>query len=90
MLTDEDTICPVVIDKRDFNAIKARGIELGGVLANNGFLDEAMFILAQNIGVDDATGKPKMFDSLIPAQVDIAEVVVQKLEQLIAEKGITV
>lgn len=89
MLTDEDTICPVVVDKRDFNAIKARGVELGGILANNGFLDEAMFILAQNIGTDDA-GRPKMFDTLVPAQVDIAEVVVQKLEQLLVEKGITV
>ena len=89
MLTDEDTISPVVVDTRDFNALKARGVELGGILANHGFLDEAMFILAQNIGTDE-TGKPKMFDSLIPAQVDTAEVVVQKLEQLLTEKGITV
>lgn len=86
-LTDEDTISTVVKDERNFEKIKARGIELGGQLAEGGFLNEAMFILAQNIGTDEA-GNPRMFDTLIPAQIDTAEIVVQKLEALKKEKGL--
>ena len=87
MLTDEDTINYDIKDDRDFEAIKNKGMELGSELASNGFLNEAMFILAQNLGTDES-GNPKMFDSLIPAQIDLAEVVVQKLEELKASKGI--
>lgn len=87
MLTEEDTISVEVKDTRDFETIKNRGLELGNELANAGFLNEAMFILAQSLGTDEE-GKPKMFDSLIPAQIDIAEVVVQKLEELKAQKGL--
>lgn len=87
MLTDEDTINFEIKDDRDFEAIKQRGMDLGSELASNGYLSEAMFILAQNLGTDEG-GNPKMFDSLIPAQIDLAEVVVQKLEGLKLEKGI--
>lgn len=87
MLTDEDTINVEVKDTRNFEEIKNRGMELGSELASNGFLNEAMFILSQNIGTNE-DGSPKMFDSLIPAQIDLAEVVVQKLEALKNEKGI--
>lgn len=87
MLTDADTINVLVKDDRDFETIKQRGMELGSELASHGFLNEAMFILGQTIGTDE-NGKPKMFDSLIPAQIDLAEVVVQKLEALKNEKGI--
>jgi hypothetical protein len=86
-LTDEDTISKEIKDDRDFEQIKARGVELGGELTQAGFLNEAMFILAQNIGTDEA-GNPKMFDTLIPAQIDVAEIVVQKLEALKKEKGL--
>lgn len=87
MLTDVDTINYDIKDTRDFEAIKNRGMELGSELASHGYLNEAMFILAQNIGTDD-NGNAKMFDSLIPAQIDLAEVVVQKLEDLKVSKGI--
>lgn len=87
MLTDEDTINVEVKDNRNFESIKEKGMELGSELASHGFLNEAMFILAQNLGTDES-GNPKMFDSLIPAQIDLAEVVVQKLEALKLEKGI--
>lgn len=86
-ITDEDTISVPVEDKRDFDKIKNRGMELGNLLAQKGFLDEAMFILAQTIGTDD-NGNPLMFDKIIPAQIDLAEVCVQKLETLLQEKGI--
>ena len=86
-LTDEATISPIIQDNRNFEEIKARGNALGGELAEAGFLNEAMFILAKNIGVNE-DGSAKMFDSLIPAQIDLAEIVVQKLEELKAEKGL--
>lgn len=87
MLTDESTINIEIVDDRDFENLKKEGMELGSLLAQHGYLNEAMFILAQNLGTDE-NGKPKMFDSLIPAQLDLAEVVVQKLKVLKAEKGI--
>lgn len=87
MLTDKDTINVEVKDDRDFETLKQRGMDLGAELANHGFLNEAMFVLGQTIGTDES-GSPKMFDSLIPAQIDLAEVVVQKLEALKLEKGI--
>lgn len=87
MLTDEDTINVEVKDTRNFEEIKNKGMELGSELASGGYLNEAMFILSQNLGTND-DGSPKMFDSLIPAQIDLAEVVVQKLETLKKEKGI--
>ena len=88
-LTDEDTISVEYKDARNFDEIKKRGMELGNILAQKGFLNEATFILAQTIGVDE-NEKPKSFDSLIPAQVDIADVCVQKLEDLAKQKGIEI
>ena len=88
-LVDEAVISNSVIDTRDFETIKARGNELGGILANNGFLDEAMNILAHTIGTDE-DGNPKMFDSLIASQIDLADVVVQQLEILAKSKGLQV
>ena len=79
--TDEDTITHVIEDE-DFESIKQRGLELGGLLANNGHLDEAMNILKTNIGQDEQ-GNPKMFDALLPSQIELAKVVVLKLEELI-------
>ena len=88
-LIDEEVISNAVIDTRDFETIKARGNELGGILANNGFLDEAMNILAHTIGTDE-DGNPKMFDSLVASQIDLADVVVQQLETLAKSKGLQV
>ncbi|WP_297994085.1 AAA family ATPase [uncultured Clostridium sp.] len=88
MLTDEDTINVVVNDTRDFEAIKQKGMDLGSELAANGYLNDAMFVLSQTIGTDE-NGNAKMFDSLIPAQIDLAEVVVQKLEELKRTKGLS-
>lgn len=88
-LVDEEVISNAVIDTRDFETIKARGNELGGILANNGFLDEAMNILAHTIGTDE-DGNPKMFDSLVASQIDLADVVVQQLETLAKSKGLQV
>ena len=88
-LVDEEVISNSVIDNRDFETIKARGNELGGILANNGFLDEAMNILGHTIGKDE-DGNAKMFDSLVASQIDLADVVVQQLETLAKSKGLQV
>jgi hypothetical protein len=70
-----------VIKQDDFEAIKNRGLELGGMLANEGHLEEAMSVLKVNIGQDEK-GNAKMFDSLVPSQIDLAKVVVLRLEEL--------
>lgn len=87
MLTTEDTISKLVKDDRNFETLKTKGVELGSELYANGFANEVMFLLGQTIGTDEG-GNPKMFDSLIPAQIDLLEVVVQRLELLKVEKGI--
>lgn len=83
---DLTTDAPLEEVKQDdnFDKIKERGMELGGMLAGAGHLEEAMNILKTNIGQND-DGSPKMFDSLIPSQIDLAKVVVIKLEELIAK-----
>jgi len=66
----------------DFNAIKARGVELGGILASNGHLAEATAVLQRNLGLDD-NGHVKMFDTLRDTQLDLTKVIVMELEDLI-------
>ena len=70
-----------------FDDVKARGMELGSILAENGFLNEAMNILKTNIGQNE-DGSAKMFDDILPSQIDLAQVVVMKLEELKASKGL--
>jgi len=84
-LTQESALEEVTVD--DFETIKNKGLELGGLLANGGHLDEAMNILKINIGQDEK-GNAKMFDSLVPAQIDLAKVVVLKLEALCSKHDI--
>jgi len=52
-------------------------------------LDEAMNILKTNIGQNE-DGTPKMFDTLIDTQIDLAKVVVMKLEELATKHNITI
>lgn len=66
----------------DFDAIKARGVELGGILASNGHLAEATAVLQRNLGLDD-NGHVKMFDTLRDTQLDLTKVIVMELEDLI-------
>ena len=70
-----------------FDDIKARGMELGSILAENGYLNEAMNILKTTIGQNE-DGSAKMFDDILPTQIDLAQVVVMKLEDLKESKGI--
>ncbi|MEG1205119.1 MAG: AAA family ATPase [Angelakisella sp.] len=65
----------------DFTAIKARGIELGGLLASNGKLAEATAVLKKHLGIDE-DGNVKMFDSLRDTQLDLTKVIVMDLEAL--------
>ena len=71
----------------DFEAIKAKGIELGGLLASNGHLAEATAVLQKNLGLDD-NGNVKMFDTLRDTQLDLTKVIVMELEELIQKFGI--
>jgi hypothetical protein len=81
MLTTEKTIKE--IDETDsFDNVKSKGLELGGLLAQNGHLEEATNILKTTIGTND-DGSAKMFDSLVESQIDLAKVVVIKLEELV-------
>lgn len=71
----------------DFEAIKTKGIELGGLLASNGHLAEATAVLQKNLGLDD-NGNVKMFDTLRDTQLDLTKVIVMELEELIQKFGI--
>ena len=71
----------------DCEAIKAKGIELGGLLASNGHLAEATAVLQKNLGLDD-NGNVKMFDTLRDTQLDLTKVIVMELEELIEKFGI--
>jgi len=81
----EFTTAEKTIDKEkkaeDFESIKARGVELGGLLATNGRLDEATAVLRSNLGADD-DGNVKMFDTLRESQIDLTKVIVMELEDL--------
>ena len=78
-----DNTAPV----EDFEAIKAKGVELGGLLASNGHLAEATAVLQKNLGLDD-NGNVKMFDTLRDTQLDLTKVIVMELEELIQKFGI--
>ena len=71
----------------DFEAIKAKGIELGGLLASNGHLAEATAVLQKNLGLDE-NGNVKMFDTLRDTQLDLTKVIVMELEELVQKFGI--
>lgn len=84
--TKEKTI-DKTIPVEDFDAIKAKGVELGGLLAANGHLAEATAVLQRNLGLDD-NGNVKMFDTLRDTQLDLTKVIVMELEELIEKFGI--
>lgn len=71
----------------DFEAIKAKGVELGGLLASNGHLAEATAVLQKNLGLDD-NGNVKMFNTLRDTQLDLTKVIVMELEELIKKFNI--
>ena len=71
----------------DFEAIKAKGIELGGLLASNNHLAEATAVLQKHLGLDD-NGNVKMFDTLRDTQLDLTKVIVMELEELIKKFNI--
>lgn len=76
-----------IIETETFESVKEKGLELGSLLVENGFMEEAMNILKTNIGQNE-DGSPKMFDSLLPTQIDLAKVVVMKLEDLSSKHGL--
>lgn len=79
--------CEEIKDDVTFEEVKEKGMELGSILCENGYMNEAMNILKTTIGQDD-DGNAKMFDSLLPTQIDLAQVVVMKLEELKMSKGL--
>ena len=74
-------------DEISFDEVKSRGMELGSILAENGYLNEATNVLKTTIGQNE-DGSAKMFDDILPTQIDLAQVVVMKLEELKTSKGI--
>ena len=84
--TKEKTIDKTV-PIEDFDAIKTKGVELGGLLASNGHLAEATAVLQKNLGIDD-NGNVKMFDSLRESQLDLTKVIVMELQELVDKFGI--
>jgi len=70
-------------EETTFEFIKSRGSELGGILANNGYLEEAMTVLKRNLGLEEDGVTPKLFDGLKETQLDLAKVVVFELEELV-------
>lgn len=77
-----DAVIGEIVEEHSFEDIIKKGTELGGVIANSGRLDEALNIMKLNIGTTD-DGSAKMFDSLNSSQIDLAKVVVIKLEELV-------
>lgn len=77
-----------VIETETFESVQAKGLDLGSKLVEKGFIEEAMNVLKTNIGQNE-DGSPKMFDSLLPTQIDLAKVVVMKLEDLCVKHGIS-
>ena len=71
----------------DFESIKAKGIELGSLLASNGHLAEATAVLQRNLGLDD-NGNVKMFNDLRDTQIDLTKVIVMELEELVGKYNI--
>lgn len=78
----DESLIEEVKEIETFDEVKLRGMSYGALLADNGKLDEAMFILKTEIGQDDS-GNPKTLNDLSPAQIDIAKVVTIKLEELV-------
>jgi hypothetical protein len=88
VFTKEETI-NTKAEEVDFEAVKTRGMELGQLLASKGYLEDAMNVLKVNLGYkDDKNTQPKMFDDLLPAQAELAQVVVLELEKLITKYGL--
>ena len=62
-------------------------LELGALLAQRGYLNEATAVLQKNLGLDD-DGNVKMFDSLRDTQIDLTKVIVMELEELVTKYNI--
>lgn len=73
--------------KLDFNSIMARGSELGAKFQAANQIDKLMDAVTEILGTDE-NGKPRMFNQLKESQVEIANVLVMKLEKLAKELGI--
>jgi len=71
----------------DFEVIKSKGIELGGLLASNGHLAEATAVLQKNIGIDEK-GNIKSFNDLRESQLDLTKVIVMELQELVVKFGL--
>lgn len=71
----------------DFNSIMAKGSELGAKFQAANQIDKLMDAVTEILGTDE-NGKPRMFNQLKESQVEVANVLVMKLEKLAKELGI--
>jgi nucleoside-triphosphatase THEP1 len=70
-----------------FKDLVKKGNDLGGLLATNGHLDEALAVLKQNISFGEE-GKIKSLDDLNEGQLEILKVVVLEFEGLVEKYNI--
>lgn len=83
-----DSVLEEVKEDESFESIIQKGKMLGSALVENGHMDEAMNVLKTVIGVEHDEVTPKMLDSLVESQIDIAKVVVMKLQDNCDKFGI--
>lgn len=74
--------------KLDFKAIMARGSELGAKLQSAGHVDKLMTAVEETLGIDESTGKARLFNQLKESQVETANVLVMRLERIAKELGL--
>lgn len=86
-LTSEDTIVAKVEDGRDFDAIKSEVKKLGGQLYEKSFGADCSLVMAQVLGANE-DGSTRSYDNIVPAQIDLMEVLAMKLRELATSKGI--
>ena len=82
-----ESLITEIKEEETFDEVKAKGLSYGALLADNGKLDEAMYILKTEIGQFD-DGTAKTFNDLTPAQIEVAKVVTIKLEDLVKKYGL--
>lgn len=88
ILTNDQVMEEITVSD-NFEEVKARGLKIGSILVENGYLDESLHILKTNIGQNE-DGSAKMFDSLLESQIDLAKVVVMRLEELAVKHAVNI
>ena len=81
-MTTAESLTTEIKEDKTFDEVVSEGMEYGNILANNGKLAEAMYVLKTELGVDE-NDNPKTLNDLNPAQIEVAKVVTVKLADLV-------